>query len=74
MMRKCQWKGCTRMPPPNAYMCGAHWYRLPAALRNLIWHTYRPGQEVTMTPSDAYVRAAAKVQAWIAEHEKAKES
>ena len=70
----CHWPGCAMQVPPAMWGCSSHWYRLPAALRNLIWHTYRPGQEVTMTPSDAYVRAAAKVQAWIAEHEKAKES
>jgi hypothetical protein len=37
-------------------------------LRNRIWETYRPGQEVTMTPSREYLDAARAVQQWIAEN------
>ncbi len=38
---------------------------LPKNLRDLIWRTYRPGQEITKTPSPDYIHAAQKVQAWI---------
>jgi hypothetical protein len=45
--------------------CRAHWFKLPYALRNLIWATYRLGQEKTLTPSPAYLTVAADVQKWI---------
>jgi hypothetical protein len=45
--------------------CRAHWFALPAGLRSRIWETYRPGQEISKTPSAAYLAAARDVQAWI---------
>jgi hypothetical protein len=48
--------------------CKAHWMRLPRELRNRIWATYRPGQEIDMLPSEEYLEAADVVQKWIAEH------
>lgn len=45
--------------------CKPHWFKLPAALRQDIWDTYRPGQEITKTPSAAYIAAAQAVQDWI---------
>lgn len=47
--------------------CRPHWFTLPKPLRDRIWATYRPGQEVTKTPSPAYLEAAHAVQAWIAQ-------
>lgn len=47
--------------------CKLHWFRLPVTLRNRIWATYRPGQEIDMKPSEQYVQVAADVQRWIAE-------
>jgi hypothetical protein len=47
--------------------CRAHWYRVPQRLRNRIWNTYVPGQEITKTPSPEYIDAAKAVQQWIAE-------
>ena len=44
----------------------AHWYALPKRLRDKIWATYRPGQEITKTPSVEYLAAAREVQDWIA--------
>lgn len=38
---------------------------LPLSLRNQIWATYKPGQEITKTPSSEYVDVAMEVQAWI---------
>lgn len=61
----CHWPGCTQQVPPAMWGCKAHWYALPVALRNRIWATFRPGQEVNGTPSQAYVAAAREVQAWI---------
>lgn len=64
----CHWPGCNAQVPPAMWGCKAHWFRLPKALRDRIWETYRPGQEKTMSPSDAYLEAADAVQAWIREH------
>jgi hypothetical protein len=66
----CHWPGCAKQVPPAMWGCKAHWFTLPAVLRARIWATYKPGQEVTMTPSAAYLEAADAVQAWIAERNK----
>lgn len=64
----CHWPGCTKQVPPAMWGCKQHWFKLPTHLRNKIWATYRPGQEVTLTPSAAYLAAADEVQKWIAEN------
>jgi hypothetical protein len=51
--------------PPAMWGCKAHWFKLPKHLRDKIWATYRPGQEVNMTPSKAYLEAARQVDQWI---------
>jgi hypothetical protein len=61
----CHWPGCTKQVPPAMWGCKEHWFKLPASLRAKVWATYRPGQEITMTPSEAYLRVANEVQAWI---------
>lgn len=66
----CHWPGCTKPVPPKMWGCSQHWFKLPLRLRSLIWDTYRPGQEITKTPSAAYVAAAKEVQAWIDTQEK----
>lgn len=63
----CHWPGCQRQVPPAMWGCKEHWFKLPTTLRNLIWRTYRPGQEIDMQPSGAYLDAANKVQDWIRE-------
>jgi hypothetical protein len=45
--------------------CREHWYQLPGGLRDQIWRTYRPGQEITKTPSREYLAIARQVQNWI---------
>lgn len=65
----CHWPGCTQQVPPAMWGCRAHWFRLPKSLRDRIWATYRPGQEITMTPSREYLEAANAVQEWIRERE-----
>ena len=64
----CHWPGCTMRVPPAMWGCKPHWYRLPPRLRQRIWATFRPGQEITKTPSPEYLAAAKEVQQWIAEH------
>lgn len=70
MSHHCHWPGCTKEVPPAMWGCKTHWFKLPVSLRNQIWATYVPGQEITKTPSADYMRAAAKVQEWIAEAKK----
>lgn len=64
----CHWPDCDTQVPPAMWGCAKHWFMLPKALRDLIWSTYEPGQENTMTPSDDYLDAAHHVQEWIAAH------
>ena len=64
----CHWPGCTKQVPPAMWGCKEHWFKLPTAIRNRIWRAYRPGQEVTMTPSTAYIAAAGEARKWIEEH------
>jgi hypothetical protein len=64
----CHWPGCEAQVPPAMWGCRKHWYRLPQRLRNLIWSTFRPGQETNWTPSRAYLDAAREVQEWIEEN------
>jgi hypothetical protein len=61
----CHWPDCTKQVPPKMWGCKEHWFRLPKALRDLIWATYVPGQEIRKDPSPAYIEAANKVQQWI---------
>lgn len=56
--------------PPAMWGCKPHWFSLPKRLRDQIWATYRRGQEVTKTPSAAYIAVANQVQAWIIEQTK----
>ena len=61
----CHWPGCSRNVPPAMWGCKTHWYKLPVALRNKVWRTYQPGQEIGKRPSAEYVEVAREVQAWI---------
>lgn len=60
--------GCGKSCPPAYWGCRGCWYRLPQALRNRIWRTYRPGQESDKSPSPEYLAAATAVQQWIKEN------
>jgi hypothetical protein len=48
--------------------CKTHWFQLPKYLRDAIWDNYRPGQEITKTPSAEYVDVALQVRRWIADN------
>lgn len=61
----CHWPGCGKSVPPKLWGCAPHWFKLPKHLRDRIWATYVPGQEITKTPSAAYLEAANAVQDWI---------
>jgi hypothetical protein len=45
--------------------CRTHWFQLPKRLRDAIWRTYSPGQEIRMNPSRDYIAVADEVQRWI---------
>lgn len=61
----CHWPGCEKQVPPAMWGCYPHWMKLPKNLRDKIWQCYRPGQEVSMTPSEEYLEVAGEVQKWI---------
>ena len=65
MKHRCHWPECPKEVPPKMWGCSAHWFKLPPFLRSLIWKEYRPGQEISKTPSAAYIATAKAVQAWI---------
>lgn len=65
----CHWPGCSAQVPPAMWGCKKHWFKLPASLRAKVWATYKPGQEITMTPGAAYILVAQQVQEWIARQE-----
>lgn len=65
MSHTCHWPGCNKEVPPALWGCKQHWFKLPKSLRNQIWLTYRPGQEITKAPSKEYIEAANAVQKWI---------
>ena len=65
----CHWPGCDKEVPPAMWGCKTHWLSLPKRLRDRIWATYRPGQEIMKTPSPEYVTAAREVQQWIADQD-----
>lgn len=54
----CHAEGCSTHVPPAMFMCRPHWFALPKRLRAAVWQAYRPGQEVDMNPSPAYLEAA----------------
>jgi hypothetical protein len=64
----CHWPGCPEQVPAASWGCKTHWYKIPLALRNKVWHAYRPGQEESKTPNRKYVEVAREVQAWIREN------
>jgi hypothetical protein len=64
----CHWPGCGKAVPPAMWGCTKHWYTLPQDLRDRIWRTFQPGQEISKTPAAEYVEAARAVQAWIQQH------
>jgi hypothetical protein len=56
----CHAKGCLRRVAPAMLMCRAHWFMVPKDLRELVWASYVPGQEIGKNPSGEYLAAAQK--------------
>lgn len=67
-VHRCHWPGCPTRVLPKMWGCSRHWFRLPKVIRDRIWATYRPGQEVDREPSAEYWEAALAAQRWIKEH------
>jgi len=65
LKHSCHYPGCKVEVPPKMWGCRSHWFSLPKRLRDRIWATYRPGQEITKTPTADYRQAAKDVQDWI---------
>lgn len=68
MKHTCHWPTCEKEVPPKMWGCKSHWFTLPQRLRSSIWATYVPGQEITKTPSEAYLQVASVVQLWAFNH------
>jgi len=66
----CHWPTCNQAVPPKMWGCKKHWFKLPKRLRDKIWITYKPGQEITKDPSEEYLKVADEVQRWIKENYK----
>jgi len=64
-VHRCHWPMCGKPVPPSMWGCKRHWFMLPKSLRDRVWATYRPGQEVDKRPSDAYIAVAKEVREWI---------
>lgn len=62
----CHAVGCNKRVAPKLLMCAAHWRRVPAKWKELVWRTYRAGQEVTKTPSKPYLFVQGVVVAQVA--------
>ena len=65
----CHATGCRVAVPPEMFMCRRHWFALPAAMRNDIYRTYRPGQCDDWHISHAYANAARAAVRFIAAKE-----
>lgn len=68
MSHTCHHPGCKKEVPPSMWGCKPHWFRLPRRLRDKVWATYKPGQEVRKDPSVAYLAVADEVQKWCLEN------
>jgi hypothetical protein len=68
----CHWPGCTRQVKPALFSCKPHWFTWPESIRNAIWREYRPGQEISKTPSEGYLRAAEAAIMYARDYERAK--
>lgn len=43
MTHRCAAYRCNMQVPDNMLMCRPHWFKVPKALRDGIWETYRRG-------------------------------
>lgn len=61
MKHLCHAEGCQTAVPPRMLMCKTHWFMVPELDRLRVWALYRPGQEITKTPSMEYLAHVAHV-------------
>ena len=58
MAHTCHATECEVEVSPQMWGCRRHWFMVPQAIRNQIWHTYRDGQCDDWNPSKPYCLAA----------------
>jgi hypothetical protein len=58
MRHTCHAHCCDVAVPPKLLMCKRHWYMVPKDLRDAVWLTYRPGQEIDKSPTMEYLETA----------------
>jgi len=51
-------------------MCKGHWFTVAPCIRDAVWATYRPGQEVDKQPSKQWHLAAVAAIGYVARREK----
>ena len=66
----CHARRCNRVVPEKMLMCKRHWFMVPHGLRDRVWETYRPGQEIDKDPSEEWHQAADAAIAAVAELER----
>lgn len=66
----CHWPSCEKTVAPRLWGCKTHWYTLPKPIRDAIWATYVPGQEIRKDPSEQYIKVAQMAQEWALNYEK----
>ena len=67
---KCHCPHCNRPVLPKFFGCRSCWFSLPKPMRDSIWASYRPGQEVNKAPSPEYLRVAREAVEWLRENHK----
>lgn len=65
----CHARACKAPVPPAMLMCKRHWFLVPLELRDVVWATYRRGQEIDKRPSREYLDAADAAIKAVAEKE-----
>ena len=68
MTHTCHFPTCSKPVAPKLWGCRKHWFMLPKHLRDKIWKTYRPGQEIDKNPSREYLNVAIEVDEYCIQH------
>jgi hypothetical protein len=66
----CHCPNCDKTVAPKFFGCGPCWFALPENMRNAVWASYRPGQEISKTPSTEYLMAARAAIEYLRENHK----
>lgn len=62
-MNECPIDGCTARTPSHLLMCSAHWWVVPAWLRNPVWRAYKRNGVLSSEYRQARDKAIAHVNA-----------